>query len=176
MAIKPQNNILLAEDDLINRELIKTIIDQEDWAVTAVENGKEALAALEKSSFDLILMDIQMPTMNGFEAADAIREKEKHTGKHIPIIALTAYAIGAFRDECVAHGFDEYISKPFRQKELIQAIKKQLEKSNQRRRLKLIIRLTAERKRLRQLQKQTSNPELTAHTAWLEGRFKEIGP
>lgn len=168
-------NILLAEDEPINRELIKTIIERENWKVTAVENGEEALAALKKIAFDLVLMDIRMPGMNGFDATTAIREKEKNSEKHIPVIALTAYAIGGFREECLAHGFDDYISKPFRQEELVRAIEKHLEKSRQRRRLKLIVRLTAERKRLQQLQEQITDPELTAHTAWLEERFKEIG-
>lgn len=168
-------NILLAEDEPINRELMATIIEQQNWEVTAVENGRNALSAMENTDFDLVLMDIQMPVMDGREATDAIRKKEEVTGKHIPIIALTAYAIGDFREECLAHGFDDYIPKPFRLEELLHTVEKLLEKSKQRRRLKLIIRLTAERKRLQQLQELTTDPQLTAHTVWLEERFREIG-
>ncbi len=81
-------------------------------------NGREALAALEKESYDLVLMDIQMPEMDGLEATAAIREKEKGSGIHQPVIALTAHAMKGDRERCLAGGMDGYLSKPIRLQEL----------------------------------------------------------
>jgi len=86
-------------------------------------NGKEALAALEKNTFDLVLMDVQMPEMDGFEATMAIREKEKASGHHLPIIAMTAHAMAGDRERCLNAGMDDYISKPIRPQELADLLK-----------------------------------------------------
>ena len=83
-----------------------------------VLNGREALAALQKSSFDLVLMDMQMPEMDGFEATKLLREQEKSTGKHQPVIAMTALAMSGDRERCMAVGMDGYLSKPIRPLEL----------------------------------------------------------
>ena len=104
--------ILVAEDDYINRTLITTILEQENCLVTAVENGRLALKEATTGRHDLILMDVQMPDMDGLEAATAIREQEKDTGRHIPIIALTAHAMREDRQRCLDAGMDDYISKP----------------------------------------------------------------
>ncbi len=104
--------ILVAEDDYINRTLITTILEQEGWHVTAVENGRLAVELLTTDSFDLVLMDLQMPEMDGFTATCAIRKQEQDTGHHIPIIALTAHALKEDRDRCLAAGMDDYLSKP----------------------------------------------------------------
>jgi CheY-like chemotaxis protein len=87
-----------------------------------VGDGQAAIAALEKDTFDLVLMDIQMPGMDGFEATAAIREKEKRTGGHIPIVAMTAHALKGDQERCIAAGMDGYVSKPIRTSELFSAI------------------------------------------------------
>jgi two-component system sensor histidine kinase/response regulator len=98
--------------------------------VTVVGDGRAALDALEANSFDAILMDIQMPEMDGFEATAAIRAKEKSTGAHIPIIAMTAHALKGDQERCLEAGMDAYVSKPIRTAELFRIITDQLLASN----------------------------------------------
>jgi len=93
-----------------------------------VANGREALAAFEKENFDAIRMDVQMPEMDGFEATGKIREHEKNTGKHIPIIAMTAHALKGDEDRCLQAGMDGYVSKPIRTNELYAALEKTVKK------------------------------------------------
>ncbi len=90
--------------------------------MTATGNGKEALAALEKDSFDLVLMDVQMPEMDGFEATAAIREKEKTAGNHLPVIAMTAHAMTGDRERCLQAGMDDYLTKLIRPQELTELL------------------------------------------------------
>ncbi|MEE9502409.1 MAG: response regulator, partial [Candidatus Aminicenantaceae bacterium] len=90
--------------------------------VTGVEDGKEALKALENNIFDLILMDVQMPVMDGFEATETIRKKEESTGGHIPIIAMTAHAMKGDRERCLESGMDDYMTKPLNPAEVFQKI------------------------------------------------------
>ncbi len=111
---KQSLSILLVEDEYINRTLAVSVLKREGWVVAVAENGVQALNLLESESFDLILMDIQMPELNGYEAAIAIREKEQGTNRHIPIIAMTAYAVKGDREKCLAAGMDGYVSKPIR--------------------------------------------------------------
>ena len=106
--------ILLVEDEYINRTLAVTLLQRDNWQITTAENGREALEHLEKNSFDLILMDIQMPELDGYETTRIIRENEKTTGDHIPIIAMTAYAVKGDRQKCLGAGMDGYISKPIK--------------------------------------------------------------
>jgi len=106
--------ILLAEDNVVNQRLAVTILSKKGYDVTVAANGIEALAAFENGAFDVILMDVQMPEMDGFETTARIREKEKETGGHIPIIAMTAHAMKGDREKCLAAGMDEYVSKPVR--------------------------------------------------------------
>jgi CheY-like chemotaxis protein/HPt (histidine-containing phosphotransfer) domain-containing protein len=114
--------ILLAEDNIINQRLAVRLLEkQEHWVVVA-NNGREAIAALEREQFDLALMDVQMPEMSGLEATAKIREREHATGGHLPIIALTAYAMKGDRERCLEAGMDGYVSKPIRSAELFQAI------------------------------------------------------
>jgi CheY-like chemotaxis protein/anti-sigma regulatory factor (Ser/Thr protein kinase) len=115
-------SILLAEDHPVNRKLAVLILERQGHQVTSAENGREALAALEQGSFDLALMDVQMPEMDGLEATQLIREREKGTGCHIPILAMTAHAMEGDREKCLAAGMDGYVSKPVRLTELLTAI------------------------------------------------------
>ena len=114
--------VLLAEDNAVNRTLARRLLEKHGHTVVLVENGREALEALEREAVDLVLMDIQMPEMDGLEATAAIREREKTTGGHMPIIALTAHAMKGDREKCLAAGADEYLTKPIRTAELFEAV------------------------------------------------------
>jgi signal transduction histidine kinase/DNA-binding response OmpR family regulator/HPt (histidine-containing phosphotransfer) domain-containing protein len=116
--------ILLAEDNLVNQRVALHILRKANHSVHAVVNGREAVEALEREPFDLVLMDVQMPEMDGFEATDAIRTREKISGKHMPIVAMTAHAMAGDRDRCLAAGMDEYISKPVHGPDLLRLLQK----------------------------------------------------
>ncbi|KAG0763376.1 hypothetical protein G6F35_000601 [Rhizopus arrhizus] len=118
--------VLLAEDNDVNQKLAVRILEKFGHHVSVVANGKLAVEAYEAQYFDLILMDVQMPVMGGFEATQKIREIEKTSAsnRHIPIIALTAHAMIGDREKCLEAGMDEYVTKPLRFPELIAAIKK----------------------------------------------------
>jgi PAS domain S-box-containing protein len=111
--------ILLAEDNAVNRELTLRILSKRGHSVEVVANGKLALEMLESQAFDVILMDVQMPEMDGFEATAAIRRSEAVSGTRIPIIAMTAHAMKGDRERCLAAGMDGYISKPVQAEELL---------------------------------------------------------
>ena len=110
--------VLLAEDNPVNQRLATRLLEKRGHRVVVASNGRQALEALESASFDLVLMDVQMPEMDGFEATAAIREKEKANGLHLPVIALTAHAMKGDRERCLAAGMDGYLAKPIRQQEL----------------------------------------------------------
>ncbi len=114
--------ILLADDSPTNRMLAMRILENRGHAVTAVDDGRQAIEALERSQFDVILMDVQMPVMDGLEATVAIRMKESSEGGHIPIVALTAHALDSDRQRCLDAGMDAHVSKPFRAPELFATI------------------------------------------------------
>jgi len=105
-------SVLLAEDNVVNQRLGTRLLEKMGHRVTLAGNGVEAIHCHAAAVFDLILMDVQMPEMNGFEATGHIRERERRSGKHVPIIALTAHAIQGDRDRCLAAGMDDYLSKP----------------------------------------------------------------
>jgi two-component system sensor histidine kinase/response regulator len=113
---------LLAEDNVINQRLMLRLLDKVGHAVTVVRNGRAALDALATGGYDMALMDIQMPEMDGFEVAAVIRERERETGKHIPLVALTAHAMRGDRERCLQAGFDGYVSKPIRFQDLFDTI------------------------------------------------------
>jgi signal transduction histidine kinase/CheY-like chemotaxis protein len=110
--------VLLAEDNAVNQRLAIRLIEKRGHRVALVGNGREALAALEQKRYDLVLMDVQMPEMDGIEATLALREREKHTGNHQPVIAMTAHAMKGDRERCLAAGMDGYLSKPINPQEL----------------------------------------------------------
>ncbi len=114
--------ILLAEDNAVNRRLAIALLEKQGHAVVVAENGREALEAIEKAPVDLVLMDIQMPVMDGFEAIRAIRAKEQKAGGHLPIVALTAHAMRGDRERCLENGADDYVAKPIQTAELLAAM------------------------------------------------------
>jgi CheY-like chemotaxis protein len=114
--------ILLAEDSYSNQRLAVGVLSKWGHEVTVVNNGCEAVATLENGSFDLVLMDVQMPEMDGYQATAVIREREARAGGHIPIIAMTAHAMKGDREECLAAGMDGYVAKPIRRAELERVI------------------------------------------------------
>jgi two-component system sensor histidine kinase/response regulator len=116
--------ILLAEDNPVNQRVALHILQKAAHSVVAVGNGREALDALAREDFDVVLMDVQMPEMDGFEATDAIRTKEKITGRHLPIIAMTAHAMKGDRERCLEAGMDDYVSKPVHAAELLRVLQK----------------------------------------------------
>lgn len=120
--VREKVNILVAEDNVVNQRLVKELLTRKNYDVTIVENGLRIFDVLEKARFDLILMDIQMPIMDGLEATSIIREIEKGTGKHIPIIGITAYAVKADKEKCLSAGMDNYMSKPFVKEEFYNMI------------------------------------------------------
>jgi PAS domain S-box-containing protein len=117
-----KSRILLAEDNAVNRKLAVRLLEKAGYGVHVAGNGKEALDAFRAENFDLILMDVEMPEMNGLEATGLIREAEKKTGAHIPIVAMTAHAMKGDKERCLYAGMDGYVSKPINSKELFEAI------------------------------------------------------
>jgi PAS domain S-box-containing protein len=122
-AMKPLR-ILLAEDNRVNQIVVVRLMEKRGHSVEVASNGREALEKFRLGGFDLLLMDVQMPQMDGFEATAAIREIEKSEAAHIPIIAMTAHAMKGDRERCLAAGMDGYISKPFQIDELMKEIER----------------------------------------------------
>jgi CheY-like chemotaxis protein len=123
---RSQSKILLAEDNRVNRMLALKLLEKAGYSVSTAEDGGAALRAFESGSFDLILMDVQMPGMDGFEATAAIRQRERLTGAHIPIVAMTAHAMKGDHERCIAAGMDAYLTKPVSGKTLVETIELQL--------------------------------------------------
>jgi CheY-like chemotaxis protein/HPt (histidine-containing phosphotransfer) domain-containing protein len=118
----PPLRILLAEDSLVNQRLAVGLLEKWGHSISVVNNGKQAVAALLHGDFDLVIMDVQMPEMDGLEATELIRAQEKVSGKHVPILAMTAHAMKGDRELCLAAGMDAYLAKPVRAKMLRQAL------------------------------------------------------
>ncbi len=116
--------ILLAEDNEINQLMAINLLEKWGHRVVVANSGREALAALEEESFDLALMDVQMPEMDGFKVTAAIRAREQTAGRHLPIVAMTAHAIKGDRERCLAAGMDDYLSKPIQSAELFAIIER----------------------------------------------------
>jgi two-component system sensor histidine kinase/response regulator len=110
--------VLLAEDHPVNQRLALRLLQKAGHGVVVANNGVEALAALGRESFDVVLMDVQMPEMGGLEATAAIRAAEAGTGRHQVIVAMTAHAMKGDRERCLAAGMDGYVAKPIQSREL----------------------------------------------------------
>jgi signal transduction histidine kinase/CheY-like chemotaxis protein/ligand-binding sensor domain-containing protein len=121
--------VLLAEDNEINQKLAVRLLERWGHAVTVCRNGREAVDALARARFDVVLMDVQMPVMDGLTATAAIRERERQTGGHVPVIALTAHAMKGDQERCLAAGMDAYVTKPLRAAELAEAFARLLQES-----------------------------------------------
>jgi PAS domain S-box-containing protein len=119
---RPRLRVLLAEDNAVNQKLASRLMEKRGHTVVVASNGRQALEAMEKLRFDVVLMDVQMPEMDGFEATAAIRARESGTGTHIPIIAMTAHTMKGDRERCLASGMDGYVAKPIQARELLEAI------------------------------------------------------
>jgi CheY-like chemotaxis protein len=120
--LRHRSRILLAEDNAINQTLAVRLLEKRGYIVCVAGNGKLALAALEKESMDLVLMDVQMPEMDGFEATAIIRAREMRSGAHLPIIAMTAHAMKGDEERCLTAGMDRYVAKPIDVAELFATI------------------------------------------------------
>ena len=119
-----RRSVLLAEDNAVNQTLAVRLLEKRGYRVSVAENGRKALEALGREKFDAILMDLQMPEMDGFEAVAAIRANERESGERIPVIAMTAHALKGDEEACLAAGMDGYISKPIRTSELFATLEK----------------------------------------------------
>jgi CheY-like chemotaxis protein len=128
---KKQLRILLAEDNAVNMKIACHVLEKQGHHVTVAGDGRQALNALDQTPFDVVLMDVQMPEMDGFETTGAIRARERGTGIHLPIIAMTSHAMQGDRERCIAAGMDDYISKPLEIKELIELLEKFSEAARQ---------------------------------------------
>ncbi|HEY3283578.1 MAG TPA: response regulator, partial [Armatimonadota bacterium] len=117
-----KRRLLVAEDNRTNQLVIRTILAKNGYEVKIASTGLEVLELVEASSYDLVLMDVQMPEMDGLEATTELRRREEGTGRHLPIVAMTAHAMKGDREECLEAGMDDYVSKPIQPLELLQAL------------------------------------------------------
>jgi two-component system, sensor histidine kinase and response regulator len=123
--------VLVAEDSIVNQKLATALLKKYGHTVVVANNGKEAVSRLARESFDLVLMDVEMPEMDGVEATAVIRVKEKLTGKHLPIIAVTAHAMTGDREKYLQAGMDDYVTKPIRAQQLFEAIQRVQQQSGE---------------------------------------------
>jgi len=121
--------ILLAEDNQVNRRVVELLLEKNGHSIRSAVDGEEALAAYGEEIFDVVLMDVQMPVMDGFAATAAIRARERETGVRVPIIAMTAHAMTGDRERCLAAGMDDYVSKPIQVKDLLAALERSVPRS-----------------------------------------------
>ncbi len=120
--------VLVADDNIVNRKVVHYMLEKKGHQVISVQDGREALQAMDNNLIDVVLMDVQMPVMNGIEATAAIREKEHGGNVHIPIIALTAHAMKGDRERCLEAGMDDYIPKPINPDNLFSTMEKMVKK------------------------------------------------
>lgn len=132
LAAERRARVLVVEDNPVNQHVALRVVEKQGYSPRAVGNGREALALLAKEHFDLVLMDIQMPEMDGIEATIAIRREERGTSRHVPIIAMTAHAMQGDRNRCLEAGMDDYISKPINVHDLAAALDRLLAREPER--------------------------------------------
>jgi two-component system, sensor histidine kinase and response regulator len=118
-------HILLAEDNRVNQKLATALLQKAGHQVSLAVNGRDAVNKWREANFDLILMDVQMPEVDGFEATRQIRQQEQITGRHVPIVATTAHAMIGDRERCLQAGMDDYLSKPINRLELLAVLARQ---------------------------------------------------
>jgi two-component system sensor histidine kinase/response regulator len=121
--------VLVAEDNVVNQQVVMGFLDRAGHAAVVVRTGNEVLGALERHDFDIALMDVQMPELDGLETTEAIRRKERPTGGHLPIVALTAHVVKGDEERCLEAGMDAYVPKPLRARELFSAMETALERA-----------------------------------------------
>jgi two-component system, sensor histidine kinase and response regulator len=122
--------VLVAEDNQVNRQFVTRVLEKRGHAVTTTENGRQAIDAIAAGApghFDLVLMDVQMPEVDGLSATVLIRQRERSSGGHIPIVAMTAHAMSGDRERCLSAGMDDYVSKPLHPHELVAAVERAVE-------------------------------------------------
>jgi two-component system, sensor histidine kinase and response regulator len=124
VAHESRRRVLLAEDNPINQQIVMELLETRGHTVKLAGTGAEVLSALDVDTFDIILMDVQMPVMDGFETAAAIRSREKNSGKRIPIIAITGLASESDRQRCLDAGMDGYLGKPIRATDLFEVVER----------------------------------------------------
>jgi CheY-like chemotaxis protein len=117
-------HVLLVEDNPVNRAIAIRLLEKRGYLVTAVENGALAVEITDHERFDIVLMDVQMPVMDGITATKSIRDRERDRGGHVPIVAVTAHALDQDRQRCLAAGMDDYLPKPIRTPDLFATITK----------------------------------------------------
>ncbi|MGH7169834.1 MAG: response regulator, partial [Gemmataceae bacterium] len=122
--------VLLAEDNLVNQRLMLAVLEKQGHRVTVVANGAAAVRAVHQEAFDVVLIDVQMPEINGLEATRAIRADEQRHGGHVPIVAMTAHAMKGAREDCLRAGMDEYLSKTIQPPEMLRVMEKLTNRSN----------------------------------------------
>ncbi len=115
-------DILIAEDNSVNRQLLTRLLEKRGHRVTVAVDGREAIERFRRGSFDIVMLDVQMPEYSGLEVVGMIREHEKETRRHTPVIALTAHAMTGDRERCIEAGMDDYVAKPIKRDELLSAI------------------------------------------------------
>jgi signal transduction histidine kinase/HPt (histidine-containing phosphotransfer) domain-containing protein len=120
----PRLNLLLVEDNAVNRRLAEIVLARRGHTILAVDNGPDAVHAVRERRFDLVLMDVDLPGMDGIAATRAIRAAEQCRGRHVPILALTAHALPGVREQCLGAGMDGYLAKPLRPAELLEAVER----------------------------------------------------
>ena len=114
--------ILLVEDNVINQKVASLMLKKKGHVVVTVNNGREAIETLADQDFDAVLMDVQMPEMDGLQTTAVIRASEEGTDRHLPILAVTAHAMRGDREHCSARGMDGYLAKPIQSAQLLQAL------------------------------------------------------
>jgi CheY-like chemotaxis protein len=117
---------LVVEDNAVNRLVATRLIEKQNHSVHTAANGQEALDMLERETFDCVLMDVQMPVLDGFEATAAVRNRERDSGGHVPIVAMTAHAMAGDLERCLAAGMDAYLTKPIQAKSLFATVERVL--------------------------------------------------
>ena len=118
-------DILLVEDNAVTQKLMVKLLEKRGHQVATLGDGRAAVEAVERHSYDLIFMDVQMPEMDGFEATARIRQREAQVGGHVPIVAMTAHAMTGYRERCLEAGMDDYVSKPMKPQDLYDAVARQ---------------------------------------------------